>query len=39
MILNTTYEIKISKKNIKWLTEKGYKCNLKDIITINTKDY
>ena len=38
MILNTTYKIKISKKNIKWLTEKGYKCNLKDVITINTKD-
>jgi len=33
MILNTTYEIKISKKNIKWLLDKGYNCKLKDIIS------
>ena len=38
MILNTTYEIKISKKNIKWLLDKGYNCKLKDIIIIKTKD-
>jgi len=38
MILDETYNIKVSKKNIKWLESKGYSCVLKDVISIKTED-
>ena len=38
MILTENVKIKISRKNIEHLKNKGYNCNLKDIIDVKVKD-
>jgi hypothetical protein len=38
MLLTKEVEVKISKKNIEWFISKGYSCNLRDKIIINTTD-
>lgn len=38
MLVTKEIEIKITQRNIEHFTEKGYQCNLKDIIIVNTMD-